>query len=245
MKSIRLLVLCFATLIWLVITDGCAGPVYLNKELNSQPTEHVVFVVPSSLFGDFITTKVESNKNQKNIYTQKIPFNDWEMFDVKFNHCLRTSFMQKNVEVFVLENEQVPTEVKTMIANDTIKNNYLQYLTLNDLDKIQKIQNGIFIVFTKFELTRIFPRITVSTKYYVYKIQGKQMILANKMEKTYEMTGIGWNTIGEALLDSNPEDKLSDRWNGLHEDEKDSYINICSLHADKIVAEIIKYCFKK
>jgi hypothetical protein len=245
MKGIRWIISSFALLTLLLTINGCAGPVYLNKELNRQTPEHVVYIVPSSYYGTFITTKVESEKNQKNIYMQRIPFTNWEMFDGNVNRCLRNSFKQKSVEVVMLEDEQNPAEIKTMITNDTIKNNYLQYLTLSGFDKIPEMHNGIFVVFTKFELTRIFPRIKVFTRYYIYGVQNKKLIFANKMEKTYEMTGIGLSAIGEALNNPNPADKLFDRVNGLQYDEKDSYEKICSLHIDKIVAEIIKYCLNK
>jgi hypothetical protein len=71
------------------------------------------------------------------------------------------------------------------------------------------------------------------------------MLMANKIEKKYAMTGVITNVLMNNLSEPKVVEILNDRIHGLKEDEKLSYEKICVLHIDKIVNEIAKHCLNK
>jgi hypothetical protein len=178
------------TMLICLSVSQCAGPIYFNKELKKN-IEPVVYLVPSSYFGSFQVALDKSEDNWKTI-----PFDTWEQFDNDVNIAIRNSFTKRGFKTVLLKDEQIPELLKTLIESDTIKNNHLQYPTLksvygDDYDTLMKeIGPGLFLVFTEFQLTRVFPNMEAKARYYVYAIADGGLMLVNTFDKKYVMKGM-------------------------------------------------------
>jgi len=252
MKNKILITLGSGLEVWLVMIVNCASPVlYLNKEIKNQPPVPEVYIVPTAYYGIFIYPAYDSSKGQRTLIMKETPVNDWAMFDFVLNRCLLNAFKQKGIKAALLMDQQVAADIKPFIAGDTMKNWNLQHLTLADVYKKDgdrvgpDIQNGLLLVFTQYDISRTFPKINIVTRYRIYNLESGKLLLANKIEKEYLMTGITENVFANSLYDPKVGDILNERIQGLKEDEKLSYEKICALHIDKIVTEITKYCFNK
>ncbi len=242
-KRVKYIYALLGTMLICLLVSQCTGPIYFNKELKKD-IESMVYLVPSSYFGSFLVAMDKPDNTWK-----KIPFSAWEQFDNDVNIAIRNSFTKRGVRSVVLNDQQVGEGLKTLIANDTIKNNHQQYLTLqsvygDDYDTLMKeIGPGLLLVFTEFQMTRVFPNIKVRVKYYIYSTPGGGLMMVNNKEKEYVMTGQAVKALD--IKDPNFKENLEKRLYGLWPEEKDSYKNICKLFCDKLIKAIAKQCLSK
>ncbi len=230
-------------LIMVVITISCAGPLYFNKNAKLATGAETIYFVPSHYFGKLYY--LEKSPGGKSSEYKCLSFEKWELFDEKINRITRNVFKKHGIILDFMET--ISPELQVMINEDSVKKIPEQYLSLKNIhkDKFESEMNnlnaGVVIIFSEFNLIRVFPVVAIEAKYYVYDIPNGNLILANYHKKTYYMKAM----FMEALF-GNDENEWLKAWRervyGLWDDEQESYAAICDLFVTEIASFIVKKC---
>lgn len=235
-------------LLFAVSLIQCAGPIYYNKRTRVDAVEPTAYILPSSYAGRLYYLKEVKDSDEKSVRLDSVSFDEWESFNVDVHRIFRNLFRKQGIAVEVLQ--EVHPGLRALIADDGAKEYDSRYLSLREVYKDDSYRDaagtnpGILVVFTKFRFTRTFPKLKVHAKYYVYGLPSGDLILVNALESAYTMAAVAERVISH-IGEEGGTDLIIDRLYGLWYDEKDAYVAVCSLFAERIIDEIARKCLGK
>ena len=192
--------------------------------------------------------KERKTDGEKHLVADSVAFDEWESFNVYVHGVFRKAFEKCGLAI-----EIVPTVhpgFEALIASDSTTKYASEYLSLNKVygddsgKDLVAMNPGIFIVFTKFYFVRVLQIMKAGARYYVYALPSGDLVLVDELNKAYNMRAVA-NRILSSIGQGDRSSVIAERMCGLWYDEKDSYVEVCSMFAEEIINQITKRCLSR
>ncbi len=231
-----------------VIVIQCTGPIYYNKKTKVSTPEPAGYLLPSSYVGRFYFFIEKKSEGEKYTTLDSVAFDEWESFNVCVHSVFKKLFAKYGITVEIMST--VHPGFKAMIAGDSTTEYATEYHSLKKVygddssTELGAMKPGILVVFTKFYFVRALHLMNARARYYVYALPSGDLVLVDEFDKAYEMKAVA-NRLLSSVGQGNRSSVIADRMRGLWYDEKDSYVEVCSLFAEEIINQITKRCLNR
>jgi hypothetical protein len=226
----------------------CVGPIYYNKRSRVDVPKPTIYLLPSSYVGRLCYLEEKKSDGEKHTVMNSVAFDEWESFNVYVHIVFRKQCGKHGIGVEVMS--AVHPGFEAMIACDSTTEYASDYLSLNKIygsdssEDLAGMNPGIIVVFTEFYFVRLLQIMMAGAKYYVYALPSRDLVLVDEIDKAYTMKAVR-NRILSNIGQHDRRSVIAERMYGLWYDERDAYVEVCSLFVDEIIDRIVKKCLRR